>query len=195
MTSALAKLVEMVRPPDKPAVHVDWPAAEDAIGLCLPADYKRLVEIYGEGEFDEFLTVYQPATPFLTMELAFQARRSAEILAGLRAGGPEHVPFAEGALRPVAGTDNGDTVYWVLHSPDPASWTIVANEARGHRWPQFAGGITDFLYAVLSREVRIPIFPEGFPGSRSPKFTPSGPPDPRRVAKLRAQGLYRDHCA
>jgi hypothetical protein len=39
--------------------------------------------------------------------------------------------------------------------------------------------------------VRFEIFPNGFP-SRAPVFTPQPPADPRSVAKLRAQGLYRD---
>ncbi|RZU75950.1 hypothetical protein EV384_4530 [Micromonospora kangleipakensis] len=193
MTSAFDKLVELVRPPAEPAGDVDWTGVETSIGVRLPTDYKLLVETYGHGQFDRFLTVYQPVTPFLTIELSFQARRKAEILAQLRAGGREHIPFGEGTLLPVAGTDNGDTVYWVLHSPDdPASWTITANEARDTRWPEFTGGITDFLYAVLSRQVRFPIFPKDFPSSRTPRFRPMGAPDPRRVAIPRAQGLYRD---
>lgn len=193
MPSALDMLVELVRPPAKQAGDVDWAEVERSIGVRLPIDYKLLIETYGHGQFDGFLTVYQPVTPFLTIELSFQARRQQEIPAQLRAGGREQIPFGEGTLLPVAGTDNSDTVYWVLRSPDdPASWTITANEARGTRWPEFAGGITDFLYAILSRQVRFPIFPKDFPSSRTPAFGPLGAPDPRRVAVLRAQGLYRD---
>jgi hypothetical protein len=131
-------------------------------------------------------------TPLLSIELGYQAMRQSEILAHLRASGLEHIPFSEGELLPVAGTDNGDTLYWVLEDPsDPESWTITGNEARNTVWPRFPGGIVDLLLAVLSRRTRFPIFPKNFP-SRSPQFQPDGEPDPVLVARLRSQGLYRD---
>ena len=191
--SALLELLQLVPPPATAQAEIDWSPVEAAVGLRLPADYKNLIEIYGPGQFDRFLTVYQPATQFLTTELAYQARRKSEILAQLRDNGREHIPFAEGTLLPVAGTDNGDTIYWVTeNADDPDSWTITGNEARNTIWPRFAGGITGFLYSVLSRQIRFPIFPKDFPSSRNPRFRPTGEPDPKWVARLRAQGLYRD---
>ncbi|MDR7278510.1 hypothetical protein [Catenuloplanes atrovinosus] len=191
--SALQDLLELVPPPPAHGhVEVDWNLVEVEMGLRLTSDYKSLVDIYGAGQFDRFLTVYQPVTPFLNTELAYRARRQNEILAQLRDGGREHIPFTEGTLLPVAGTDNGDTIYWVLEpSADPDAWTITADEARNRVWPRFPGGITDFLHAVLSRRTRFPIFPKDFP-SRNPRFKPRGEPDPKWVARLRTQGLYRD---
>jgi hypothetical protein len=192
MTSALNELVGLVAPPAGPRPQIDWPGVESVLSFRLPADYKSVIETYGSGQFDAFLTLYQPVTPFLTIELGYQAKRQSEILAHLRASGSEHIPFVEGELLPVAGTDNGDTVYWVREDPnDPESWTITGNEARNTAWPRFPGGIADFLVAVLSRRTRFPIFPEDFP-SRRPQFEPETEPDPVRVARLRAQGLYRD---
>lgn len=113
--SALQDLLELVPPPPAHGhVEVDWNLVEVEMGLRLTSDYKSLVDIYGAGQFDRFLTVYQPVTPFLNTELAYRARRQNEILAQLRDGGREHIPFTEGTLLPVAGTDNGDTIYWVL---------------------------------------------------------------------------------
>ncbi|MDI6100461.1 hypothetical protein QLQ12_17775 [Actinoplanes sp. NEAU-A12] len=80
--SRLQDLLALVPPPPvRPRVEVDWNLVEAAIGVRLPADYKSLVGIYGAGRFDRFLTVYQPVTPFLSTELAYQARRKTEILA------------------------------------------------------------------------------------------------------------------
>ncbi|XVU30283.1 hypothetical protein ACQPZJ_25300 [Actinoplanes sp. CA-054009] len=190
--SAVNELLQLVPPPAGARAEIDWHSVEEAVGLRLPGDYKSLVEVYGPGQFDRFLTVYQPVTPFLTIELAFQARRKAQILAQLRGNGRERIPFADGALLPVAGTDNGDTVYWVTEDAgDPDAWSITGSEARGTVWPRFPGGVTDFLYAVLSRRTRFTIFPADFPG-REPRFSPKGEPDPVWVARLRAQGLYRD---
>ncbi|WP_229068898.1 hypothetical protein [Actinoplanes sp. DH11] len=75
---------------------------------------------------------------------------------------------------------------------EPDTWTITATEARGMMWPRFPGGIIEFLYAILSRRTTFALFPKDFPGRRPPRFTPSGEPDPKWVAMLRAQGLYRD---
>jgi hypothetical protein len=172
-------LVALVPPPQHTDREIDWYAVEAELGTRLPRDYKTLVELYGPGSFDNFLTVFQPVTPFLTVQLAYRARRSAEIL-----GRPE--------LMPVAGTDNGDTLYWLKQpAGEPDAWTITGNGARNARWPQFPGGLVAFLSAVLSGELQFPIFPRGFP-RQPPVFTPDGPADPRRIAKLRAQGLYRD---
>jgi hypothetical protein len=192
MKSALDELIMLVPPRRGPRSDVDWPGVESVLGFRLPADYKTVIETYGPGQFDHFITLYQPVTPFLTIELAHQAKRANEILARLRAGGREHIPFAEGEIVPVAGTDNGDTVYWVLEDPrDPDSWTITAGAARNTHWPRFPGGIVDFLCAVLSRRTRLIIFPDNFP-SDEPRFQPDGWPDPARIARLRSQGLYRD---
>jgi hypothetical protein len=192
VTSALDDLLGLVPPPAgaRPAVDwpaVDWPEVERALGVRLPADYKGIVEAYGPGQFDDFLTLYQPATRFLTIDLAYQAENRRAVLAQLL----EDLPYAPEELLPVAGTDNGDIVYWVLEEPaDPESWTITGNEARHTSWPRFDGGLAEFLYAVLSRRLSFPIFPDGFP-SPAPRFQPQGAPDPALIARLRTQGLYR----
>jgi len=131
-------------------------------------------------------------TPFLTVELAFQLTRQEEILQYLRDAGHEVIPYPPGRLQAVAGTGNGDTLYWLREPRDnPDAWTIVGNPARDQRWPHFDGGLVEFLVAVLSRRIKFEIFPRDFPGRR-PVFTPSTPADDRAVASLRAQGLYRD---
>lgn len=191
MTPAFSELVDLVPPPPTPH-HIDWPGVERVLAFRLPADYKSVIEAYGPGQYDQFLTLLQPVSPFLTIDLGHHAKRQGEILAQLRASGQEDIPFTENELLPVAVTDNGDTVYWVLENPsDPQSWTITGNEARNTVWPRFPGGIADFLLAVLTRRTSFPIFPRDFP-SRKPRFQAQGQSDPALVARLRAQGLYRD---
>jgi hypothetical protein len=74
---------------------------------------------------------------------------------------------------PVAGTDNGDTVYW-LRQPSlvPDEWTVVVVEGRGDDWDQFDGGIVAFLVAVFVDGRRISVFPDSFYG-KEPSFTPT----------------------
>ena len=191
--ATLDDLVNLVPPPQQARIEVDWPRIEADLGTPLPRDYKVLVETYGPGSFDDFLNVFQPVTPFLTIELAYQARRGEETLDYLRDQGHEAIPFGRDELMAVAGTDNGDTIYWVKRPRDkPDAWTITGNEARNTDWPQFSDGLVAFLYAIMSGRLRFPIFPEDFPSRRQPSFGRYGPPDERRISALRAQGLYRD---
>jgi hypothetical protein len=147
----LDDLVSLVSPPDNVRAQIDWEPIEADLGTRLPRDYKAVTEIYGPGTFDGFLSVFQPETPFLTIELAYQARRGTEILSHLRDQGRERIPFAPTELMAVARTDNDDTVYWVKHpSDEPDSWTITGNAARNATWPCVSGGLAAFLYGVLS---------------------------------------------
>ena len=39
---------------------------------------------------------------------------------------------------------------WLHMQGDPASWRVVANEARGDEWQSFDGGVVATLVALLS---------------------------------------------
>lgn len=55
------RLVRLVAPPTEPVdASGDWAAVQDEIGGRLPADYRRLVETYGWGEFCDFLYLRTP---------------------------------------------------------------------------------------------------------------------------------------
>jgi hypothetical protein len=177
--SARQDLVRLVNPPSAVHSEVDWAAFEVQLGWRLPADYKWLVETYGAGSFDDFLHVLQPDTEFQPIALEISYRRAVEVLSQLKESG-EQIPYGIDEIAPVAKTDNGDTVYWVRRpADDPDSWSIVTNAARGVMWPQYEGGIVEFLVAVLSKARRIAIFPDGFPSDR-PTFKQYPPRRPRR---------------
>ncbi|WP_051366929.1 SMI1/KNR4 family protein [Hamadaea tsunoensis] len=162
--SILDELILVVEPPPAGVVPApDWAATEARLGLTLPADYKLLVERYGPGAFDKFLHVLQPGCTSVYVQLEAQAERMEELFEAFQAGN-EPLPYDAGRLLPVAVTDNGDTVYWIRDPEDrPDDWRIVANGARNTKWPEFDGGIVDFLVAVLSRATYIEVFPRAFP--------------------------------
>lgn len=116
-------------------------------------------------------TRFQPGASVDAIRLEHQVERAAWTLNYLRERG-ENVPYAESELLPVARDDNGNTCY-LLRRPaeDPDLWTLVINEARDSRWETFDGGLTDFIYAVLSGNLRFDIFPEDFPDDE-PTFSP-----------------------
>jgi SMI1-KNR4 cell-wall len=160
-------LMQLVPPPAEVSdAAVDWEQLEASLGVELPGDYKWLISTYGPGKFDDFLYVLQPTSPFGPIRLEESAQRSTEILEQLATGQREVLPYAPRELMPVAKTDNGDTVYWVKKlGVDPGSWIIVGNGARNAKWPEFNGGIVDFLMAVLSGSRRFEIFPRSFPSA------------------------------
>lgn len=158
------ELMQLVPPPvETPVASVDWVQLEASLGSALPVDYKWLIGAYGPGKFDDFLFVLQPDSPFEPIRLEHSAQRSLEILEQLSERG-EAIPYAPDELMPVAKTDNGDTIYWVMRpAGDPDSWTIAGNAARNTKWPEFPGGIVDFLAAVFSGRRQFEIFPRDFP--------------------------------
>ncbi|MBF9135461.1 SMI1/KNR4 family protein [Plantactinospora sp. S1510] len=152
-------------------MQTDWLRFESTIGFALPADYKLLVETYGLGTFGRFLMVYQPRSDYEFTELRTQIRMNADKLEFLAEFEP--LPYAPEELVPVAGTDNGNSVYW-LRSPldSPDSWRIVVDQSRGDTWSEFSGGIVDFLVAAFVDGVRFDALAENI--GPDPVFTPSG---------------------
>jgi hypothetical protein len=156
-------LVKLVPPPAEPPQAPDWSQVESDLALRLPDDYKWLVERYGPGSFDDFLHVFQPGAESEWVRLETQAVRGAELLQQHVDKG-ESIPYEVNELLDVAGTDNGDTIYWVKRpAAGPNAWTIVANGARNTKWPSFPGGLVEFLVAVFSGAVHPDVFPKSFP--------------------------------
>ncbi|MEW2621533.1 hypothetical protein [Streptomyces sp. NPDC048106] len=82
---------------------VDWAGVESRLGTALPADYKRMVETFGEGAFDGFLGLDQ------------------EPYAGLR----------EDGLLVWAGTEHEDLYCWRIEGDDPDRWPVVVRSFDG----------------------------------------------------------------
>ncbi|MFF3059357.1 SMI1/KNR4 family protein [Streptomyces sp. NPDC057909] len=66
---------------------VKWSAVEEALGIALPADYKRLVQMYGGGLFAGVLRLLEPGCPNAMYDLVAQTAEREEILAELREAG------------------------------------------------------------------------------------------------------------
>ncbi|MER5852485.1 SMI1/KNR4 family protein [Streptomyces sp. NPDC002012] len=53
----LISITGWTQPPRRP--NVDWAPIEASLGTRLPGDYKRMVETFGDGAFDAYLTLNQ----------------------------------------------------------------------------------------------------------------------------------------
>ncbi|MFJ5780238.1 hypothetical protein [Streptomyces sp. NPDC093094] len=150
----LDALARLCPPPAGPPPAVDWDQAERALGAALPADYKRLVETYGDGIFDETVWLLVPDSAYDSCDLHAQAKERDEILAvlwefedkpaGLQETGARVIPWAfeEGS---------GAFLYWLVRpGRHPDEWTVLYNEGRGPLWEHHDMGCLAFLLAVLT---------------------------------------------
>ncbi|MFG2167091.1 hypothetical protein [Micromonospora chersina] len=164
------ELLAVVPPPAvRSSRFGQWDELERRLGFGVPQDYKWLVDVYGPGCFDDFLHVLQPKSRFEPIRLgSFGATYRERIKAQLQTG--RTIPYELDQLQPVARTEDGDVISWVMWSTRcPGSWALTINNPSRSEWLGFDGGITSFLYAVFVDGLRMPFFPEGFPSS-SPAF-------------------------
>lgn len=142
----------------------DWGAVEAALGVQLPADYKRLVAEYAGVPMGGFLWLLYPSANTNLDLLAQQRVR----LAALRelSEGVEPAGHPLETLIAWAITDNGDVCYWLAAPRDsPERWTCAVNAGREPKWEYFEGCATQFLVAVFRGTFQSSIFPSDFPAS------------------------------
>lgn len=205
MTS-LERLTELSPPPTPVQPSVDWHAVEAALRTRLPEDYKELTAIYDPGRFANFLWVFDPRHTSVHVNLTGPASdRTRAQVRDDHARGICPAPVDPEFLLPCGGTDNGDTLFWIMDPLDsPEAWKIAVNEARDPRWFVFDGNLTQFLVSVLGGMTSVPQFPDSllqggatsFEPSRLDGWTPPLPPVSPAVdtgevrAWARANGYY-----
>ncbi|MFC9608729.1 hypothetical protein ACFTTN_35535 [Streptomyces niveus] len=91
----LIRITGWTQPAQRPDMH--WAEVESRLGTELPTDYKRMVETFGEGAFDAWLSLNQ------------------EPWTGLR----------EDGLLIWAGTEHEDLYCWRVDGDDPDRWPVV----------------------------------------------------------------------
>ncbi|MFH0176926.1 SMI1/KNR4 family protein [Streptomyces cacaoi] len=154
------RLVRLVAPPAEPVDAAgDWIAVEERIGSRLPADYRRLVETYGWGEFCDFLYL---RTPFGTSRHNGIERRSVDLTtspAGERDRHP-HPPHPTPGAVPEAlliwGTTlDADRLCW-LTGGDPEEWPVVVWSSEGRHETHHMGA-AEFLVGWVGGHLSSPL--------------------------------------
>ncbi|WP_371614232.1 SMI1/KNR4 family protein [Streptomyces sp. NBC_00454] len=142
-------------PPAEDARVVAWDAVEAALGIALPADYKRLVETYGGGQFAGTLWLLEPGCPEEMYDLVAQTAEREETLADLwDAGEAEPPELHDGAARlvPWAYVEGaGHMLYWLVRpGVEPEEWTVILNGGRGPLWESHAASCSRFILDVVA---------------------------------------------
>jgi hypothetical protein len=111
-----------------------------------------LADLYGSGSFNG-LTVLVPGHPNRYLDLLQDVGVQRWALRYLEDEGEEH-PYEPDELVPWAHDESGNTVWWHVTDPgSPASWPVVANEARGPEWQVIAGGAVAAVTGLVAGRV------------------------------------------
>ena len=168
--SSLSDLRALVAPPDGLVPRADWAEVQAALGIALPADYRRLIDEFGGGYIDDYLYLLEPRCRNPYYDLGEVASERVEALEDLWHRGeerPDELAQETGArVFPWATTDNGEVVYWLINpGAAPGDWVVMVNEARGPEWERFDVGCLEFLAGVLDGRIASDILSSRFPTS------------------------------
>ncbi|MEV5008968.1 SMI1/KNR4 family protein [Streptomyces sp. NPDC093064] len=142
-------------PPSGSGRTVKWAAVQEALGIVLPADCKRLVQPYGGGLFAGMLRLLEPGCPDPMYDLVARTAEREEILAELwEAGEDKPTELHEGNARLVPWgyvEGAGHFLYW-LGQPgaEPEEWTVLLNEGRGPLWEACPVSCSRFILDVVT---------------------------------------------
>ncbi|MEW2418516.1 hypothetical protein AB0953_33215 [Streptomyces sp. NPDC046866] len=136
---AVPGLVEHRR--GEPAAY-DWTAAE-ALGVALPADYKRLCELYPAFELDDFLGVFLPG-PQEETDWARMACEERERWVSYADGGLVPPEVEPRNLLSWGASMEGDDFLWSTGAGGPEEWPVTVCSRNGPWW-HYDGGMVQFL--------------------------------------------------
>ncbi len=175
MMTNLGRLFEVMPPPEEPLevpTLGDWERCECEISP-LPLDYRAFISAYGTGTVDDFLWVFNPASGNEFLNLVSQRRAILSALAITARQSPARFSmprFPEpGGFLPFAGTDNGDSLFWVT-AGEPDAWTVAVMGPRAPDVYRYEGGLVAFLVAIIAEGFDCGGFPDDFPSGRKVDF-------------------------
>ncbi|WP_406460237.1 SMI1/KNR4 family protein [Streptomyces sp. NBC_00111] len=115
----LIRITGWSQPAERPDVH--RAEVESRLGTVLPADYKRMVETFGEGAFDAYLSLNQE--PWTSLK--------------------------EDGLLIWAGTEHEDVYCWRAEGDDPDRWPVVVRSFDGRDDVRFDYQTAQFVCRIL----------------------------------------------
>ncbi|MFC8719452.1 hypothetical protein [Kitasatospora sp. NPDC057198] len=147
MTPAVAELAALTRWTRPRPAATDWLPVERRLGLPVPASFRELAELFGPGEFSQYLFLSGPGDERTAHSLA---RESA---AWLSPGAADHLrpyppPGEPGGLVPWGGTCHGDSFFWLPDPARPDAWPVLALSENAD-WHRFDLTVPEFVLEVI----------------------------------------------
>lgn len=168
---------------------VDWGVVESEYRVGFPADYKKFVQIFGNGTIEGMIGIKIPIATSDPM-----VRRVAPLPASMLAD-PAFDEWAEPGLEGACRldqilvwgeTDSADTLAWIASEKNPDKWPVVVYKRSDAVWRVYDCGVIEFLAKLLKGEfAECPISDSSLMDISSPRFLHD-----REEERLAEQGLY-----
>lgn len=150
--SWLTNLVEVVGWHGR-KTQIAWEVVEGAIGVGLPDAYKEYAEVFGRGEFCQFIDVYAPDFSESPRGIVERVLRLADHAASSPWISDVYEPYGvyprRGGLLPWGASEAGDRFFWKTDAGDPNEWEIVVKEEGELSWLTYRMSIPEFLYRMM----------------------------------------------
>jgi len=163
--SAVQVLADLVQAPAGHPWAVDWSAVEARLSSKLPSDYKDYVASFGPGLLEGgYIRVAIPGIPddwgSINYELFDHIALGRARLGWSRERVPHPIWPERGGLLSWGATIDADMFYWDTSTVDSDRWTVVASDRSKDEWFSFAGSMSEFLVALLTRRTDVPFLAE-----------------------------------
>jgi hypothetical protein len=174
---SLQRLIELAPPAGQrdgiDNIEQRWQEVEARLGLQLPASYKAVASVYGEGMFGRWIEL-----PDILLEtdryLRWVKKVYDQILEYRTPRSEIQYPLypSPGGLLPWARDDDSSQLCW-LTSGDPETWpTVVIDNHFCDEYPFGARPIDEFLVDWLEGRIHVLYYPEDIPDLTPPVFVP-----------------------
>ena len=151
----LDDLLGVLPPPARPVDNpepLSWGPVTSSLGERLPSDYMRFVELYGSGEIDGYLTVFNPFSTPPYPDFFSEVIMNLSSLRAVRAEDPDAVPyplyFEPGGLLPWGSSIDGDIFCWLTDHAISDRWRTVALLRNGSVF-EYDTGVVGFLAGAI----------------------------------------------
>lgn len=174
--SAVPVLADLVQAPVGHPWTVDWSAVETKLGSGLPSDYKEYVTRFGPGFLEDgYIRIAIPEIPDNWRPVNYEFFDHIRLGSARLRASRERVAYPiwpePGGLLSWGATWNADMFYWDTSAGHPDRWTIVACTRGRYEWFSFAGSMSQFLVALLTRRIVVPFLAEDL-GTPPLRFEP-----------------------
>ncbi|MFG2575365.1 hypothetical protein [Streptomyces sp. NPDC048481] len=138
-------------PPTRPRLgDGGWERLAEQLGVGLPGEYRRVMELYGAGCWSGWLRFRDPLRTHAPRFTAF-VEEVLEAYESLREGHAEWYPLAvfpaPGGFLPFADSIDGDYLGWLTEGDDPDAWPLIFWPRHADQGPPLERGLVDTLLA------------------------------------------------